>query len=319
MCRRLLMRLLLGATMLIAMMSFSPQRSEAGWWHRGYYGYYRPYVRVVRPYYYWGGWYSPWWRGRYYSRVSYSPCCYSSFATTCYNPCCTSCWDPCGVTVSDCCASTTISSQLEVETGTPTPAGTMPGPEAPPPIEDAPLFDSTSGAGARVTDKALLSVAVPEEAKVFVNGQPTKTPGAQRRYVSPGLARGFSYTYEVRAEVLRDGQTVSETKRVHLRAGQTADLAFQFPVEATVETVLTLHLPENATVTLDGRATKATGPVRKFATTKLDRGQQWAGYQVAISVQHDGRTLTRNENVTLVGGENRELTFDFVDQRLALR
>jgi uncharacterized protein (TIGR03000 family) len=198
----------------------------------------------------------------------------------------------------------------------PTPAQPETAPDAPPPIDTNPLFDSTSG---RATGQALLSVVVPQEAKVYVNGQLTRTPGPVRRYVSPGLARGRSYTYEVRAEVMRDGQPVSQTKKVRLRAGQTADLAFQLPAETDVETMLTLNLPEDAKVTLDGRATKATGLLRKFATTKLVRGEEWADYPVVVSIEREGRTLTRTENVTLVGGETRELTFVFVDERLAVR
>jgi uncharacterized protein (TIGR03000 family) len=188
--------------------------------------------------------------------------------------------------------------------------------EAPAPIEPDPLFEPLSG---QQMGRALLSVTVPEEARVYVNGHLTQTPGSVRRYVSSGLAGGHSYTYQVRAEVVRDGQPVSQTKTVRLRAGQAADLAFHLPADSVVETLLALNVPQDAKVRLDGRTTKATGPVRKFATTKLQRGEQWTDYRVAVSIERNGQTLTREERVTLIGGQTRELTFDFVDQRLALR
>jgi uncharacterized protein (TIGR03000 family) len=186
-------------------------------------------------------------------------------------------------------------------------------------MEDAPVLPPAEGSSASRLGKGLLSVTVPEDAKVFVNGRLTKTPGALRRYVSPGLVRGLSYTYEVRAEVEREGKKLSDTKMVSLRSGQRADVAFLFQTEAPVQTVLTLNLPEDATVTLAGRATRATGPVRSFATKKLAPGQRWKDYHVVVSLERNGRLVTRQETITLTGGEDQELTFGFVDERLALR
>ena len=74
---------------------------------------------------------------------------------------------------------------------------------------------------------AVLSVHVPTDAKVYVNGMLTRSTGSDRRYVSNGLRPGFNYTYEVRAITERNGQTVEDRKVVQLQAGQSADVNFR--------------------------------------------------------------------------------------------
>jgi hypothetical protein len=46
--------------------------------------------------------------------------------------------------------------------------------------------------------------------------------------VSFGLKPGFSYKYEVRAEIVRDGQLVEEARTVSLTAGERSAVAFGF-------------------------------------------------------------------------------------------
>jgi uncharacterized protein (TIGR03000 family) len=74
----------------------------------------------------------------------------------------------------------------------------------------------------------LFTVVVPEDAQVYVNGMLTKTPGTQRQYASYGLQPGYTYTYEVRARVTRNGQTVEDVQFVRVRAGEERQLAFDF-------------------------------------------------------------------------------------------
>ncbi|MBL9122065.1 MAG: TIGR03000 domain-containing protein, partial [Planctomycetaceae bacterium] len=73
-------------------------------------------------------------------------------------------------------------------------------------------------------DAVMLSVWVPTDAKIFVNGNTTSSTGSARSYVSRGLQPGASYSYEIRAEVVRDGRTLTETKQVTVVAGQKANL-----------------------------------------------------------------------------------------------
>jgi uncharacterized protein (TIGR03000 family) len=162
---------------------------------------------------------------------------------------------------------------------------------------------------------ALLNVRVPEGAKVFVNGRPTLSTGDRRQYVSRGLASGFTYTYEIRAEAEVDGQTVQDTKVIRLEAGDRIDLAFD--LKSQPETSLTLRVPEDATVTLAGNPTSATGDVRVFRTTSLAAGEEWSNYVIRVTVDRDGEMLAREETIALKAGEARELTFDFEAPQVA--
>jgi uncharacterized protein (TIGR03000 family) len=72
----------------------------------------------------------------------------------------------------------------------------------------------------------LLTVNVPADAKVFVNGQPTTSTGERREYKSNNLKATETYAYRVRAEFVRDGQPVSEEQEVQLSPGQVGSFAF---------------------------------------------------------------------------------------------
>ena len=73
-----------------------------------------------------------------------------------------------------------------------------------------------------------LTVWVPYDAKVIINGLETRSTGSKRQFVSFGLKPGFNYKYEVRARVIRDGVAVEETKVVTLTAGERDSVAFGF-------------------------------------------------------------------------------------------
>ena len=83
----------------------------------------------------------------------------------------------------------------------------------PAPAGDAPApgnLPAPEGNTSYRTGQAFLTVSVPADAKVFVNGMATTSTGTTRQYVSRGLASGYSYSYEIRVEVTRDGRIVEE-------------------------------------------------------------------------------------------------------------
>ena len=49
-------------------------------------------------------------------------------------------------------------------------------------------------------ESGLLTVWVPYDAKVTINGLLTKSTGSKRHFVSYGLRPGYTYKYEVKAE-----------------------------------------------------------------------------------------------------------------------
>jgi uncharacterized protein (TIGR03000 family) len=93
------------------------------------------------------------------------------------------------------------------------------------PAEEAPAPKKEKDKG-ETSVRARLIINVPAEAKLFIDDLPMKSDSARRSFVTPTLRPGQTYFYDVRAEIVRDGQTVSETQRVILRPGDTVQASF---------------------------------------------------------------------------------------------
>jgi uncharacterized protein (TIGR03000 family) len=106
----------------------------------------------------------------------------------------------------------------------PTPAA----PAMPGPAPAAPAIPPKPTTGILRADAGTLTIWVPEGAKVFVNGQLTKSTGNFRQFISYGLKLGYNYNFVVRAELVRDGNVVEESRTVTLTAGSREGLAFNF-------------------------------------------------------------------------------------------
>jgi uncharacterized protein (TIGR03000 family) len=99
------------------------------------------------------------------------------------------------------------------------------------PSEPEPAVEPpATGPGASNTQESsgLLTIYVPEDAKVVINGLATRSQGVRRQYASSGLKPGSAYRYEIRAEVVRDGKTLTTTRTVILRAGDIQTVAMEF-------------------------------------------------------------------------------------------
>ena len=59
-------------------------------------------------------------------------------------------------------------------------------------------------------DKAKLIIDVPQDARLYIDGQLVKTTSSKPVFTTPILANGQSYYYDVRAEIVRDGKIYSE-------------------------------------------------------------------------------------------------------------
>ncbi len=101
------------------------------------------------------------------------------------------------------------------------------------PAPTTPLVNPTSYTVPTRNDSGLLTVYVPAEAKVLINGLATKSTGSRREYVSYGLKEGLQYRYVITAQVEQDGKVYEETREVILTAGEKKGVAFsfQFPSE----------------------------------------------------------------------------------------
>jgi uncharacterized protein (TIGR03000 family) len=69
-------------------------------------------------------------------------------------------------------------------------------------------------------------VRVPAGARLYINGQLMHASGNVRRFDIPYLPAGKPVTYEFRAEVVRQGRPISESKQVLVRARQTTEVDF---------------------------------------------------------------------------------------------
>ncbi len=170
------------------------------------------------------------------------------------------------------------------------------------------------------TGNTSIKVALPENAKVYVNDALTTSTGTERSYVSRGLRQGMTYSYKIRVEYEQDGQTVSEDQLVKLSAGETVSLTFgqaeeeamaESQADEPVQTEVKVQVPEDATVFLSGLPTNQTGKLRIFSTSQLAAGQEWEDYTVRVEVVRDGQTLVREKKLKVEGGGSYELAFNF--------
>jgi uncharacterized protein (TIGR03000 family) len=90
----------------------------------------------------------------------------------------------------------------------------------------APAYGQAKSRDYATATQAQLTVELPADAKLFFDDQPMKTMASKRSFRTPPLEQGQQYYYILRAEVVRDGQTRTETQRVLVRAGQEVRVAF---------------------------------------------------------------------------------------------
>ncbi|MGQ9503778.1 MAG: TIGR03000 domain-containing protein [Thermogutta sp.] len=160
----------------------------------------------------------------------------------------TVCCDICGQAACACEPAWVTSPTISPNPAQPTPAPVQPSPGPPLPSPSPtpetdmlnqpapanPLVNPTSYSVPTRNESGLLTVYVPAQAKVFINGMATKSAGTRREYVSYGLKEGLQYRYVITAQVEQDGKLYEETREVILTAGEKKGVAFsfQFPSEA---------------------------------------------------------------------------------------
>jgi len=155
-----------------------------------------------------------------------------------------------------------------------------------------------------------LTVDVPMNAKLFVNGNPTKATGTLRQFVSKDLNPSEAYRFEVQAVYEVDGKEVNQTKTVIAKAGSAESLVFDPSAsDDPVETTLTLNVPDGASVVLANNSTKSDGSLRVYRTKQLKVGEAWDDYK--IQVTHNG--VTKEKTIRLIGGDKLEMSFNFAD------
>ncbi len=174
---------------------------------------------------------------------------------------------------------------------------------------EAPAIEKQGGLDKN--SEAMLTITLPDDAKVFVNGKPTRATGGDRHFISRGLVPGNVYTYEVKAIVERDGRDIEEVKTVKLAAGEVVEIAMEVAEIINPVTTLKVTVPEDATVTLAGHETSSTGEVRTFTSSTLAEGKFWKDYTIQVTHVKDGQTITLEKTITLKAGSDAHVEFDF--------
>jgi uncharacterized protein (TIGR03000 family) len=107
-----------------------------------------------------------------------------------------------------------------------------PAPAVPPEsVSEDPLKRRTApptapGLTAGGSGRATVVVRLPADAKLYAEGRPLTLTSGERTFVTPVLPADREFTYSFRAEYVRDGETISQTKKVPVKVGGTATLEF---------------------------------------------------------------------------------------------
>ncbi len=155
-----------------------------------------------------------------------------------------------------------------------------------------------------------LTVNVPENAKLFVNGNPTSSVGSKRHFVSRELNANELYRFEVKVVIEQEGKEVAQTKTVIAKGGTGEEIYFDsVQNDDPVETVLTLNVPVDAKVTLANNQTKNDGTTRVYRTKQLRTGETWDDYKIEVTLAG----VTKEKTIRLIGGDKLEVSFNFDD------
>jgi uncharacterized protein (TIGR03000 family) len=78
-------------------------------------------------------------------------------------------------------------------------------------------------------NRATIIVHVPESAALTVDGKPTSSTSATRRFYSPPLEPGKTYHYAFEARMERDGKTVKAQRGVDVTANDRCEITITLP------------------------------------------------------------------------------------------
>jgi len=97
--------------------------------------------------------------------------------------------------------------------------------------KDTPKIDEDKDGKEGMTQssaRARLIITLPAGAKLYVDDQPIPATN-KKEFRTPKLEQGEKYFYDLRAEIVQDGKTVTKTKRVTITAGDVIKADFSTP------------------------------------------------------------------------------------------
>lgn len=81
-------------------------------------------------------------------------------------------------------------------------------------------YDGHAGHVAAAPVEGTIAVTLPADAKLLFNGHAAVGTGQTRAFRTPPLQPGQTYTYQLTAEVVRDGKVQTTTEKVVVKAGE---------------------------------------------------------------------------------------------------
>jgi uncharacterized protein (TIGR03000 family) len=84
---------------------------------------------------------------------------------------------------------------------------------------------------------AQVTIKLPSNAKLYIDNVACPLTSGTRVFTTPSLPANKKFYYSVRAEVVRDGQTLTENQQVVVEAGQQVTATFNkfAPVTTSVQ------------------------------------------------------------------------------------
>lgn len=76
---------------------------------------------------------------------------------------------------------------------------------------------------------ATIVVTLPADAKLMIDGAVTASTSATRTFNSPPLKTGQEFYYNLKAVVVRDGETISASSRITVRGGKETRVVLELP------------------------------------------------------------------------------------------
>jgi uncharacterized protein (TIGR03000 family) len=91
---------------------------------------------------------------------------------------------------------------------------------------DASYKNMIPAPGATITQRATVTIRLPADARLSVDGLPLELTGAERVFTTPELPLGRDFAYGFKVEYERNGRTLSESQKVTVTAGKTSTVTF---------------------------------------------------------------------------------------------
>lgn len=90
------------------------------------------------------------------------------------------------------------------------------------------------GNNASANAPATLIVNLPADAQLTIGGKTTSSTSARRVFTSPTLQRGKTYSYTLKATVMRNGKEETVTKEIDVAAGRISRITLAIPAASSV-------------------------------------------------------------------------------------